>query len=203
MADAPLRGRGTSAVFPDQGPKPRLAVLRKQQRRSRVTRLSGRPARNHVLPIRHWNTGPSGFQRSFTTVTAGRRAVSTRLAAARPICRSIVKQFPRILGVSADGSSIVGKTGGKAFLWTDSDGLRLLVDVLEDAGLGDSIADWDLEEAVGISEDGLTINGTNPADEREAWIVTIPSPGVVPIMIGASSVCCRRRRARAGGIAGP
>jgi hypothetical protein len=43
----------------------------------------------------------------------------------------------------------------QAFVWDQLHGMRTLADVLE--GLGVSLNGWKLEEATGVSEDGLTI----------------------------------------------
>lgn len=86
------------------------------------------------------------------------------------------------LGVSADGSVVVGYTDTdeiirkQAFIWTEKDGMRTLSEVLiNEAGL--NLAGWKLVEAIGISADGLTIvgNGVNPNKELEAWIIKLDS----------------------------
>lgn len=81
--------------------------------------------------------------------------------------------------VSGDGSIIVGKirsaTKGPigAFIWTKEAGMRNLVDVLAEQGV--NLSGWTLIEALGVSDDGLTIvgGGTNPFGAQEAWIAEI------------------------------
>ena len=77
--------------------------------------------------------------------------------------------------VSAGGSVVVGSSRGgvnanEAFVWHASHGIRKLRDVLiQDFGL--DLTGWALEEATGVSDDGLTIvgNGVNPNGDQEAW----------------------------------
>jgi probable HAF family extracellular repeat protein len=80
-------------------------------------------------------------------------------------------------GVSADGAIVVGYSstpiGLEAFIWDQDNGMRNLKSVLEnDYGL--DLTGWILQEAHGISDDGLTIvgGGTNPSGDTEAWMVT-------------------------------
>jgi probable HAF family extracellular repeat protein len=84
--------------------------------------------------------------------------------------------------VSADGSLVVGYSGddwftpGEAFLWDASHGMRSLRDVLiNDFGLGASLAGWTLTSANDISADGQFIvgSGTNPNGNSEAWIARL------------------------------
>jgi probable HAF family extracellular repeat protein len=83
--------------------------------------------------------------------------------------------------VSADGSIIVGAsdtgTGREATIWDSTNGLRRLEDVLVLEGL--DLTGWTLEQAFGISDDGLTIagSGKNPAGQSVAWVVTIIAAG--------------------------
>jgi hypothetical protein len=79
---------------------------------------------------------------------------------------------------SADGSTVVGRTGlspFRAFVWDEPTGMRdLRALLMDDFGL--DLIDWELEEAFDISHDGLTIvgDGVNPNGDGEAWIVTVP-----------------------------
>ena len=82
--------------------------------------------------------------------------------------------------VSGDGAVVVGygtTDGGEAaFLWDAAHGMRNLRDVLvNEYGLGASLAGWTLSQAIGISADGTTIVGAgyNPAGKVEAWIVSL------------------------------
>ena len=100
------------------------------------------------------------------------------------------------VAVSGDGEIIVGKSYtpletaaylpssqddeiqfGHAFIWDRTHGMRSLSDVLtNDHGL--DLSGWQLSEATGISDDGLTIVGTgiNPNGQPEAWIAHLPAP---------------------------
>ncbi|MFN0136589.1 MAG: hypothetical protein ACKVS9_10795 [Phycisphaerae bacterium] len=76
---------------------------------------------------------------------------------------------------SADGGVIVGGGGNSAFVWTELDGARRIVDVLyQDFGIG--IDDWDyLETANSVSADGRTIVGVgqNALGMNEAFAVRL------------------------------
>jgi probable HAF family extracellular repeat protein len=83
--------------------------------------------------------------------------------------------------VSADGSTVVGyahsaASSQEAFIWDESNGMRELDGVLTAIGL--DLTGWTLNEAYGISDDGRVIVGwgTNPDNDREAWIAVIPEP---------------------------
>ena len=78
--------------------------------------------------------------------------------------------------VSADGSVVVGNAG-LVFIWDAANGMRSLEDVLKDYGF--DLTGWDLYDALGISDDGLTIvgYGRNPSGNNEAWIATLPPMG--------------------------
>lgn len=90
-------------------------------------------------------------------------------------------------GVSENGSRIVGvRTSGderRPFIWDAALGVRILQDVLtNDYGLGPAIGDWEVTEAYGISDDGLTIVGqaTRLGGGRyQAYAATVPLP-IVP-----------------------
>ncbi len=81
---------------------------------------------------------------------------------------------------NADGSAIVGNGIGldddgrsrqEAFLWTEDDGMRTLVDVLE-TDYGVDTNGWILQNALDISADGRTIVGwgRNPEGTIEGWV---------------------------------
>jgi probable HAF family extracellular repeat protein len=88
--------------------------------------------------------------------------------------------------VSGDGSVVVGEANAsatassKAFIWDAAHGMRSLQDVLvNDYGLGASLAGWTLHGATGISADGKVIvgfgsaPGTNPNENNAGWIVDL------------------------------
>lgn len=83
--------------------------------------------------------------------------------------------------VSADGSIVVGMaasaSGNEAFLWTPSAGMMSLRDTLV-ATYGLNLAGWKLNNATGISGDGLAITGSgyNPNGDPEAWVVSLSEP---------------------------
>lgn len=105
----------------------------------------------------------------------------------------------RALGVTADGSVIVGCDsvlgGTKAFLWDEADGMRDLKDVLE-SDHGFDLTGWTLLSATGISEDGLTIAGygINPGGDTEAWIAYIPEPASFSLLALGAIGALRRQR---------
>jgi uncharacterized membrane protein len=100
--------------------------------------------------------------------------------------------------VSADGRVIVGSSAtdqiGGAFIWDAFHGMRNLQQVLIDEhGLANQLAGWQLLAAKGISADGLTIvgDGFNPDGNLEAWLVRlnpIPEPSTL-LLAGATAVC--------------
>jgi probable HAF family extracellular repeat protein len=91
---------------------------------------------------------------------------------------------------SADGSVVVGAgssvSGLTAFIWDSTNGIRNLKDVLtNDYGL--DLTGWTLEEALDISDDGLTIvgYGHNPSGDQEAWRAVLGStPGTFSASYG-------------------
>jgi uncharacterized membrane protein len=91
--------------------------------------------------------------------------------------------------VNADGSVVAGRatiegpggpfgggSQGRAFIWDAQDGIRDLHEVLQAGGV--NLAGWSLQEVRGISADGLTLAGigTNPANQTQAWLATLPPP---------------------------
>ena len=69
----------------------------------------------------------------------------------------------------------------EAFVWDESNGMRAISDVL--SGNGISLSGWQLQNATGVSADGLTIvgDGINPAGQGEAWIAPWPSDRAITI----------------------
>jgi uncharacterized membrane protein len=93
----------------------------------------------------------------------------------------------QVWGVSDDGSIAVGDAAFPGALvpaiWTESEGMRNLIDVLTELGLGSDIAGWNLDHAHAVSADGLTIVGWgyNPEGDEEAWVAYLGQPSVVEI----------------------
>ena len=54
---------------------------------------------------------------------------------------------------------------------------------------------WNLEEAMGLSDDGLTISGWgyNPDGHREGWVAHIPEPASLGLMLIGLGLAFRRR----------
>lgn len=78
--------------------------------------------------------------------------------------------------VTDDGSTIVGRSNGKAFIFTQTDGLMALEDYLKNIGLGDALTEWELTTARAISPDGHYIAGTGVFREHylRGFLVYIP-----------------------------
>ena len=78
--------------------------------------------------------------------------------------------------VSKNGSTIVGRSGDDAFIWTEKNGMQNLQDVLCDKyNLGQMLKGWHLSNASAISDDGLHIAGTavNNFGKKQAFVVYI------------------------------
>ena len=86
-------------------------------------------------------------------------------------------------GVSADGSVVVGSTfshsgfDGEAFVWTQSDGMQGLRDLLIAKGVT-GLDNWELDGAISISADGQWVVGKaiNPSGDNEAFLANISTP---------------------------
>lgn len=95
--------------------------------------------------------------------------------------------YSQASGVSADGRVVVGDAGVAGervpMIWDGIHGMRNLIDVLVELGLGPQIEGWDLEEARAVSADGLTVVGWgyNPDGNEEAWVAYLGQPSLVEI----------------------
>jgi uncharacterized membrane protein len=96
-------------------------------------------------------------------------------------------------GINYDGSVIVGGSqsdeyASDAFIWDAVHGMRSLKYVLEHE-YGLDLTGWNLEEAQGLSDDGLTISGWgfNPLGQREGWVAHIAEPILLPLDISPGS----------------
>jgi probable HAF family extracellular repeat protein len=92
---------------------------------------------------------------------------------------------------TADGAVVVGAAATSdlvAFIWTATDGMRSLQDVLAtEHGLGPSLAGWSLSAASDISDDGNVIvgYGRGPSGNLEGFVVVIPEPSTVSLVFAA------------------
>jgi hypothetical protein len=104
--------------------------------------------------------------------------------------------------VTADVRTVVGSSesdfGAEAFIWDAAHGMRRLQDaLLADYGL--ELPGWSLVVAEGISADGRVIvgSGESPRGNFEGWVVVVPEPGGVGLVVGGGGLLCRRWRRRA------
>lgn len=87
------------------------------------------------------------------------------------------------LGLSADGAVVVGQghsaSGNEAFVWDVLGGMRSLENLLV-ADFGFDLTGWRFAQARGVSADGQVFAGwgVNPSGQNEAWIASIPGPGM-------------------------
>lgn len=102
------------------------------------------------------------------------------------------------LAASGDGSVIVGygsiSVNHVAFIWTEATGMRSLASVLTtEHGL--NLSGWSLQEAWGVSDDGLTICGVGFHNGiQEGWVAHIPEPASAAGLIAFALL--RRRSIR-------
>jgi len=91
--------------------------------------------------------------------------------------------------ISGDGSTIItGRT-----IWTEQGGVRSLMEVMTQAGC--DFTGWSITAATGISFDARTIcgEGIDPQGRRQAWVATIPAPGVAGVLWLGCVMAARRR----------
>jgi uncharacterized membrane protein len=78
--------------------------------------------------------------------------------------------------ISSDGSTVVGVTGTngfqQAFIWTDKDKLRTIIDEVKSRGLEPAL-DLELTNASFISDDGKTIVGMHFTQAPSFWRVVL------------------------------
>ena len=108
--------------------------------------------------------------------------------------------FSAANGLTDDGSVIVGNNQGYALIWDASHGVRLLQNALqEDYGI--SLPGWRLVNATDIRGDGGAIvgYGFNPQGFSEGFVVLVPEPGSLAIVVASMTLLlCRKRRNRSG-----
>jgi probable HAF family extracellular repeat protein len=102
--------------------------------------------------------------------------------------------------VSGDGSVIVGWADvgdgpPKAFVWDAGHGMRDLQDLLQNV-YGLDLDGWNLLEATGVSDDGRTIVGwgTSPTSSGQAFLVTLPEPTALSVLVPGVILILRRQR---------
>ncbi len=87
-------------------------------------------------------------------------------------------------GVSADGSVVVGQSQsadgssyGEAFVWTQTNGMQRLRDMLIAKGVT-GLDNWELRDVTSISADGEWVvgNGINPSGFGEGFLANISAP---------------------------
>lgn len=95
-------------------------------------------------------------------------------------------------GVSHDGSIVVGRSGLRAFIYDDANGMRPLDMLL--TSLGIDLTGWRLEDANAVSADGSFIVGTgwNPSGNQVAWVAVIPEPSS-GLLIGLGLIVLSRQ----------
>jgi hypothetical protein len=91
--------------------------------------------------------------------------------------------------VTADGKTILGRSGGTLFVWNEDTGMRSLVDVLASSGL--DVSEWVFTSAL-ISDDGnfLAGNGIRSSNEGYFAEVDFGKKQIVPVPEPASYALC-------------
>ncbi|MEM7626893.1 MAG: hypothetical protein AAF333_14965 [Planctomycetota bacterium] len=140
---------------------------------------------SNVSPNSEWIVGASHSDFGSTTEETGFEAFVFDTASstmvglgdlpggeANSVASSITRDGRVVVGMSSSASR-----GDEAFIWTASQGMRSLQDLLETQGLAPTLEGWVLREATEISADGGTITGwgINPEGTREAWVAVVPS----------------------------
>lgn len=103
--------------------------------------------------------------------------------------------FGNVLGMSADGSVIVGTSQGVPTVWVDQGEAIEFTDYAESFGL--DMTGWSILSARQVSADGTTIVGTARHESWqghvEGFVLTIPAPASAGVL-GVVLVVFRRRR---------
>lgn len=105
--------------------------------------------------------------------------------------------FGSMLGMSGDGSVMVGVSQGKPVVWLDRGAPITVSDYAESFGL--DMTEWVILNMGNVSADGSTIVGTarhtSWAPGRvEGFVLTIPAPGSACVTVIAGAMASRRRR---------
>ncbi len=142
------------------------------------------------------------FDGRFVVGESGLNGTATMWLDGQPIDLGVAPGWGRSLarGVSDDGTVVVGHlTAGVSIapaIWTPSRGMELLSNYL--AAHGVNVPGGQLSGACyAVSSDGRTIVGGahNPATMRsEGFVVTIPSPPTLAIVLGGAAALAQRRR---------
>ncbi len=105
-------------------------------------------------------------------------------------------QNSRANAVSGDGNVVVGFSEtapgqNQAFIWDPVNGMRRLADLVP----GLVPAGWTLTDATAVSADGLTVAGygINPGGQTEGWVLFIPEPATVLLLLAGGMLALRRR----------
>ena len=98
-----------------------------------------------------------------------------------------------MLDVSADGTVAIGYVAKGASVWDQANGLRDLRTVLIDEhGLAEELENWQLTQALQLSDDATTVLGWGiaPSGEESTWIARLDRPLVTaqPLLIGDANV---------------
>lgn len=119
-----------------------------------------------------------------------------------------IESFSVATSVSGDGSVVVGTSydgtpgsAAAAFVWTESAGMRSLLELLLENG-ATGLEGWRLLYGNGISTDGRWIvgYGINPNGEGESFLanISVPEPSAAWLLGSAlAALACARRRAAA------
>lgn len=105
--------------------------------------------------------------------------------------------FGSMLGMSGDGSVMVGVSQGVPVVWIDQGAPVTVAEYAESFGL--DMTGWRITSMGNVSADGTTIVGTArheswASGHLEGFVLTIPAPGTTGILMAAGMAAVRRRR---------